>query len=73
MQLLVIQRILGLLLMIFSSSLLPPVFIGIYYADGAVEPFVEAFALTLAFGLLLYICILSIREVFWPNRVTGSL
>jgi trk system potassium uptake protein TrkH len=55
MQLLVIQRILGLLLMIFSSSLLPPVFIGIYYADGAVEPFVEAFALTLAFGLLLYL------------------
>ncbi len=55
MQLLVIQRILGLLLMIFSSTLLPPVFIGMYYADGAVQPFVEAFVLTLTFGFLLYL------------------
>ena len=55
MQLLVIQRILGLLLMIFSSSFLPPVFIGMYYDDGAVMPFIEAFALTLAFGVLLYL------------------
>jgi trk system potassium uptake protein TrkH len=55
MQLLVIQRILGLLLIIFSTTLLPPVFIGMYYADGAVKPFIEAFALTLAFGVLLYL------------------
>lgn len=55
MQLLVIQRILGLLLMIFSSSLLPPIFIGMYYDDGAVKPFIEAFALTLALGVLLYL------------------
>ena len=55
MQLLVIQRILGLLLMVFSSTLLPPIFIGMYYADGAVAPFAEAFALTLAFGFLLYL------------------
>ncbi len=55
MQLLVIQRILGLLLMIFSSTLLPPVLIGLYYDDGAITPFMEAFALILTFGFLLYL------------------
>jgi len=40
--------------MIFSSTLLPPLFIGMYYADGAVQPFAEAFALTLVLGFLLY-------------------
>ena len=55
MQLLVIQRILGLLLMIFSSTLLPPVAIGLYYGDGAVAPFLEAFSLTIAFGFLLWL------------------
>ena len=55
MQLLVIQRVLGLLLMIFSSTLIPPIFIGMYYADGAVNPFVEAFVIILMFGFLLYL------------------
>ncbi len=55
MQLLVIQRIFGLLLIIFSSSLLPPVFIGMYFGDGAVEPFVQAFVLILLLGFLLYL------------------
>ena len=54
MQLRVIQRILGLLLMVFSSTLLPPIAIGLYFADGAVAPFVEAFFLTLLFGFLLF-------------------
>ena len=62
MQLLVIQRILGLLLMIFSSTLLPPIFIGMYYADGAVKPFVEAFAITLAFGFFLYLPVLNQKK-----------
>ena len=55
MQLLVIQRILGLLLMVFSSTLLPPVFIELYYDDGSITPFIEAFALILTFGFLLYL------------------
>jgi trk system potassium uptake protein TrkH len=55
MQLLVIQRILGLLLMVFSSTLLPPVFIGLYYDDGSIAPFIEALALILTFGFLLYL------------------
>jgi trk system potassium uptake protein TrkH len=55
MQLLVIQRILSLLLIIFSSTLLPPVFVGLYYGDGAVEPFLQSFALTVLLGTLLYL------------------
>jgi trk system potassium uptake protein TrkH len=55
MQLLVIQRILGLLLVIFSSTLLPPIGIELYYQDGSVMPFVEAFILTLVGGIALYL------------------
>lgn len=55
MQLLVIQRILGLLLMIFSSTLLPPIAIELIYQDGAVLPFIESFTLTLVGGMLLYL------------------
>jgi trk system potassium uptake protein TrkH len=55
MQLLVIQRILGLLLVIFSSTLLPPVAIELLYQDGSVLPFLEAFLLTLVCGILLYL------------------
>jgi trk system potassium uptake protein TrkH len=55
MQLLVIQRILGLLLVIFSSTLLPPIGIELYYQDGSVLPFVEAFILTLVGGITLYL------------------
>ena len=55
MQLLVIQRIFGLLLIIFSSALLPPAAVGLYYDDGAVLPFIEGFVLLLVTGFLLYL------------------
>lgn len=55
MQYLVIQRILGLLLMIFSSTLLPPVLVGLIYQDGTIAPFLEAFALILVAGFILYL------------------
>ena len=55
MQLLVIQRIFGLLLIIFSSALLPPAAVGLYYDDGAVLPFIEGFVLLLLTGFLLYL------------------
>ena len=62
MQFLVIQRILGLLLIIFSSSLVPPYIIGLYYQDGATEPFIQAFVITLLFGFLLYLPARAHRE-----------
>ena len=55
MQLTVIQRILGLLLMLFSFSMLPPAAVGWWYGDGAVEPFLDAWLLTLAAGVLFWL------------------
>ena len=58
MQLKVVQRILGLLLMLFSITMLPPVLVSIWYEDGAVMPFVVAFGVTLITGALFW----------WPVR-----
>ncbi|MCB1754391.1 MAG: TrkH family potassium uptake protein [Gammaproteobacteria bacterium] len=58
MQLRVIQKVLGLLLMVFSTTLIPPLAVSIYYNDGATISFIDAFFLTLATGLAL----------FWPVR-----
>ncbi|MEE8365528.1 MAG: TrkH family potassium uptake protein [Gammaproteobacteria bacterium] len=55
MQFLVIQRVLGLLLIIFSISFLPPYFIGLHYQDGATEPFIQAFFITQLCGFLLFL------------------
>jgi trk system potassium uptake protein TrkH len=48
----------GLLLVLFSLTMLPPLFIGLLYGDGATTPFLHAFALTLSLGL---ICWLPLR------------
>lgn len=50
----VVQRILGLLLMIFSLTMLPPVLVSIIFQDGAWLPFLEGFALTLISGLIIW-------------------
>ncbi|NNJ90252.1 MAG: potassium transporter, partial [Gammaproteobacteria bacterium] len=47
-----IQKILGLLLMVFSTTLLPPVAVSFWYNDGAHDAFVTAFFITLAIGTL---------------------
>ncbi|MAX33231.1 MULTISPECIES: TrkH family potassium uptake protein [Halomonadaceae] len=58
MSLRMILRILGLLLMLFSLTLLPPILISLLYADGVWSSFVIAMVITVATGALLY----------WPNR-----
>ena len=47
-------RILGLLLMIFSITLLPPVFIALYYQDGMVNAFLLTAASTFFLGLFIW-------------------
>ena len=55
MQRLVIQRVLGLLLMIFSISMLPPLLVGHHYNEADVfSTFGLAFAATLITGFLLW-------------------
>jgi trk/ktr system potassium uptake protein len=50
----VVQRILGLLLMMFSASMLPPVAISLVFEDRSWLPFVQGFSLTLLAGLLFW-------------------
>ena len=50
----VVQRILGLLLMLFSSSMLPPVAISLFYGDGSMPAFIQGFAVTLIAGVLIW-------------------
>lgn len=54
MQILVIQRILGLLLVIFSFSMLPPVLVGWIYDDLSLSPFIKAFFLVFVAGIVLW-------------------
>ena len=51
----VVQRILGMLLMIFSSSMLPPVLISLFYKDGSALAFFYGFVVTLAIGMLIWL------------------
>jgi trk system potassium uptake protein TrkH len=51
----VVQRILGLLLMMFSLTMLPPIAFSVWYNDHSWLPFVQGFGLTLAAGALIWL------------------
>lgn len=55
----VVLKVLGVLLTLFSSTLLPPIAIAFFSRDGTVTPFAIAYVLTLATGL---ICWFSVRR-----------
>ena len=46
----IVQRIVGLLLMLFSATMLPPAGVAWLYGDGALVPFVAASGVILAAG-----------------------
>lgn len=58
----VVQRILGLLLMIFSLTMLPPVLISFLFGDGEWLAFIEGFGITLAAGLLFWLPVRNLRK-----------
>ena len=58
----VVQRILGLLLMIFSLTMLPPVLIALVFSEQSWLPFVEGFGITLAAGLLCWLPVHRVRK-----------
>jgi trk system potassium uptake protein TrkH len=81
-----ILRIIGLLLMIFSFTMLPPALVGVIYGDGEILAFLFAFAVTLIVGVVLWLPVrnrrndLRIRDgfivvvVFWlVLGATGAL
>jgi len=50
-----IQRILGLLLVVFSSTQIPPMAVSVIYLDGSFEAFFDAFAVTLITGIVMWL------------------
>jgi len=57
-----VQRILGLLLMLFSWTMLPPVIIAAVFDDGAAGSFYVAFAVTFLTGLLIWLPVRRNRD-----------
>ncbi len=58
----VILRILGILLMIFSITMLPPVAVSLIYDDGHDYAFVGGFAITLVTGFLIWLPVYRVRQ-----------
>lgn len=58
----VILRILGILLMIFSFTMLPPMLVSMHYEDNAFMAFGAGFAITLVTGFLLWIPVYRVRQ-----------
>lgn len=54
MNLIVVQRILGLLLMVFSLTMLPPVIFSFVFDENSWLPFVQGFVVTLVSGLIIW-------------------
>ncbi len=58
----VILRILGILLMIFSFTMLPPLAVSYYYGDGHDYAFAAGFAITLITGFLIWVPVYRVRQ-----------
>ena len=66
MHLYVVQRILGVLLMVFSLTMLPPMLVSLLYDDGAMLGFTDGFILTFVLGLVIWA---PVRKRFEDLRV----
>lgn len=86
MHIAIVIRVLGVLLSVFSLTLLPPLALSFIYADGAHEAFIEGFLLILGIGLLIWLPVnkqrgeLKVRDgflvvaLFWSVlSLAGSL
>ena len=62
MHLAVVQRILGLLIIIFSVTMLPPVAVALIFRDGMQLAFLEAFGLTLIAGTMIWFPVRDVTE-----------
>ena len=50
-----ISKILGLLLVVFSFTMMPPVAVAFYYGDGSEGPFLTSFSISMLPGLMLWL------------------
>ena len=58
----VILRILGLLLMIFSFTQIPPALVSLIYNDGNLSSFIGAFLVTLVTGFIIWLPVMRVRQ-----------
>ena len=58
----VVQRILGLLLMMFSLTMLPPIIISLVFKEQSWLPFIQGFGLTLLAGFILWLPVHGSRK-----------
>jgi trk system potassium uptake protein TrkH len=63
MHLTTVQRILGVLLMVFSMTMVPPLALSIWVNDGTLIGFTDAFILTFGLGLLIWLPVR--RKRYW--------
>lgn len=57
-----VQRVVGLLLMLFSTTMLPPALVDLFYREGVALSFVAGFGITLVTGALLWLPVHSFRR-----------
>ena len=72
----VVQRILGLLLMMFSLTMLPPIIISIVFDEPSWLPFVKGFGITLLAGFICWLPVHKSRKDLKTTRLPlpcGSL
>ena len=62
MQLAVILRILGILLSLFSLTMIPPLVISLFTKDGSATPFILAFVIILFIGLLFWLPVKNFKN-----------
>ncbi|AWF79358.1 potassium transporter [Microbulbifer sp. A4B17] len=62
MRIAVIARVFGILLTVFSLTLLPPIGVSLWYEDGTHSAFVAAFVITLITGLFMWLPVHDLRE-----------
>ncbi len=67
MQFSVIQRILGLLLVMFSFTQLPPMIVSLFYTDGELVAFFYTFAATLISGIVLWLPVKNQKKELRPR------
>ena len=57
----VIARVLGIFLMLFSLTMLPPIVVSLLFNDGALPAFAAALGLTFGIGLLIWLPVHRVR------------
>ena len=57
-----VQKVLGLLLMLFSLTMLPPLLVSHLYQDGTAQPFLGALLLLLGLGAMIWLPVWQRRE-----------